>query len=491
MVDAPTESTARPTRREQLHALLVAFVCAIVYLGPSLLPGRSLVPYPPEYHEPRMSEALEAGMSVAEIGRGNLSMGDKYNQSLMWDRVIEQRFRAGEFPLWTRDIGGGAPFVPQMGQPYEPWNLLLFVWSSTEWYGPVVLLQLVLIGWFAYRFFRRVDCRHVSSLFGIVVVLLGLWMQGRIHQNVVISAALPLFFMLSCIHDMFGGKRILRAIGVFAIGAGLTWSAGFAPVSLQITYLCIAFGITLAIVRRRVRPLVFVGLGLALGAVVALAQMIPVLLAAAESAREQPTADHLARLGADFANLLSMLWPDLLFWPDPGAMSGGNSLMSLLWLDALLPQPGVPLPDLNYTEMVFSTGLVSTIGIAGLIGRGAAVRERAPFLILFALVVVLGLGLASGTSPFLELSAAIPGARAGDLRRFLFAVYVGMAILSTFGVDRIVRSGRSTSPRVIAAIAAIGSLVLLWFASGTEEQLTTRFAERLVDRYGAFAELTI
>lgn len=492
MVDDIPTSNPTPTGREQLHALLVALVCAVVYLGPSLLPGRCLVPYPPEYYEPMRSEALHDGMAAAELGRGNVSMGDKYNQSLMWDRVIQQRFRAGEFPLWTRDIGGGAVFPPQMGQPYQPWNLLLFAVPSTQWYGYTILLQLVLIGWFAYRFFRRVDCRHAPALFGIVVVLLGLWMQGRVHQNVVISAALPLFLMLSCVHDMFGGRRVSRAIGVFAIGAGLTWSGGFAPVSLQITYLCCGFAVLLAVARRHARPLVYVCIALALGGSISLAQMGPTLLAAAESAREQPAPELLALLGADVANLASAIWPDLLFWPDPNHLSGKPSLMALLWVDGLIPVPGLEhLPQPNYTEMAFSVGAIATVGMAGLwIRGGAAVRERGWFVGFFAVAALLGIGLASGATPFLELSAIVPGARSGDLRRFFFVAYVGLAVLATLGVDRVARSERAWPPVVVAAIIAIASAWLLPFGAGDEAALTDRYAVALADAYSVHQPLT-
>ena len=148
-----------PPWREQVHAILLAALCSALFLGSGLVPGKALVPYVPEKFEPTATAALNAGsITEAELRRGNPAMGDKYNQSLAWDRITRDRLRAGEIPLWTRDIAGGAPFVPQMAQVYQPINLLLFVLPSAQWYGWWYFVHLVLFGYFCYRFLRRLGC---------------------------------------------------------------------------------------------------------------------------------------------------------------------------------------------------------------------------------------------------------------------------------------------------------------------------------------------
>ncbi len=478
---------AVPTKREQIQALLIATICALVYLGPALIPGRALVPHPPEHFEPLRTEALANGATVETIERGNLTMADKYHQSLMWDRVIESRFRAGEFPLWTRDIGGGAPFVPQMGQPYQPWNALLFVLPSAEWYGPVVFLQLVLMGWFAYRFLRRVGCRHASAVFGMVCVVLGMWTQGRVHQNVVISAALPLFLMLSCVWDLFFAERKARSIGVLAIAAGVSWSGGFAPVSLQASYLTVALAVALAVTQREARPALLAGVGIGLGAVVSLATMGPVLLASAESARQVPTAEHLAASGLDFANVLTLAWPDLLFWPNPGFVSDRPSVAALSMLTRLDPQP-------NYTEMTYGAGLVALLAVAALFSRGGVrlegLRLRGALVGLFGAAGVLAFLLANAQSPMLELTAVIPGARAGDLRRFLFTVHVAVCVLAAFGCDRWLDGAKAWGSFTLGACLTAVSAGLLFVHIQSIEGLTQLYSKLLAEVYSAQAPVT-
>ncbi|HEB53061.1 MAG TPA: hypothetical protein ENI87_07400, partial [bacterium] len=122
---SPREPAIPTTRREHLAALLLALLCSVLFLGDALLPGRALVPHPPEVFDVYMAEARANGsFDPDDAFRGNVAMKDKYLQSLCWDRVLQDRLGKGEIPLWTRDIAGGAPFVPQMAQPFQPINLL-------------------------------------------------------------------------------------------------------------------------------------------------------------------------------------------------------------------------------------------------------------------------------------------------------------------------------------------------------------------------------
>ena len=182
-----------PTRAEQLHAILLATLCSVLFLGTALIPGRALVPYPLELHAVEGAEARARGADPDELYRGNMCMGDKYAQSLAWDRILQNRLRAGELPLWTKDIAGGASFVPQMAQVYQPWNLLLLLVPSEQIYAYWYLLHQILFGWLAYRFFRRIEVSHAAALLGVVLAVLGLWTQCRVHHNVVLTAALSLW----------------------------------------------------------------------------------------------------------------------------------------------------------------------------------------------------------------------------------------------------------------------------------------------------------
>ena len=59
----------------------------------ALIPGKALVPYPPELNAVEGAVARANGLSPDELYRGALCMGDKFSQSLAWDRIMQDRMR--------------------------------------------------------------------------------------------------------------------------------------------------------------------------------------------------------------------------------------------------------------------------------------------------------------------------------------------------------------------------------------------------------------
>lgn len=445
-----------PSSGQQIQAILLALLCSLLFLGTAVLPTNCLVPYPPEALEPLKSEALAAGsITPAELLVGNVDLGDKYNQSLAWDRILGDRLRQGEFPLWTRDIAGGVPFVPQMAQVYQPWNLLLLVVPSTGIYGIWYLLHMVLFGFFAYRFCRRLGTSHVPGLLGMVAVVLGLWTQAQVHHNVILTAALPAFAILSCVHHLVVHRdRNLLHVVLLALGTGLTWLSGFAPVSLQISYLAVAFALVLAARNpkgHRLRPLVLVAAAMGIALLLAAAQLLPVLLASAESSRTVASAQDLARTSLRIDHLLTLLWPDLLAWP-ADRFYGELTARHQPWA-ALALLPGIWDAGFNYKETAFAVGIAPLL--IGFLGcrRGPGV--------FFAIAAVIGLLLALAPWGILQLTGIVPFARAGDLKRFVFLFALCAPVLAALGAERFLRWGAPAWLQVTCITVAAASA--LWF----------------------------
>ncbi|MGC6487963.1 MAG: hypothetical protein ACON4Z_09985 [Planctomycetota bacterium] len=474
-----SQRAAAPSRREHGQALLLAIACAVLFLRESLLPGAALVPHPPELFDVVRAEAVEAGTyRPDEVARGNVGMTDKYLQSLCWDRVMQDRFQAGEFPRWTRDIGGGAPFVPQMAQPFQPINLLLFLLPSVEWYGWWYLVHLTLFGWFAYGFVRRLGCGHGGALLALVAATLGMWTQCKVHHNVILTAALSLWPMLSATHALVGcgvrGRARRRAVGWLALWSGLSWSTGFVVIALQSTYLTGAFCLLCLWQaprgdrRARLAP---VALGLLLGGAVSMANMLPILLASAESARQgQFDPERLAALAVEPSQLLSAVWPDLLSWPADRfypSPDGGFFTRTPLSQTVLLEDPfradGTPFQ--NWVETSYAVGIVP---LAAAVSALFARRHRR-YAWFFALFGALAFGMATATEPFFWLARLLPGVTVGDLRRLLFLVAMPLVVLSGLGADAWMR-GEQRAPARVALAAVVASscagLGWLWAHSG-------------------------
>ena len=462
---------------------MLAALCAVLFLREALLPSRALVPFPPEVLDVVGAEARAAGRldtpeQLAEVGRGNVSMGDKYNQSLCWDRVLESRLRDGELPLWTRDIGGGASFVPQMAQVWQPWNALLLVLPAEQWYGWFVFGHLVLGGWLCWWFLRRTGIGQEGALLGLACAVLGLWTQCKLHHNVILTAALSLWPMLACVHALAHGSRSARTVGALALWTGLSWLSGFAVVALQVTYLTIGYALWLCASRprgQRLAPLVRIGAAMALGGILSLAQMGPVLAAAADSARTAaPGLDAGAR-GLELDHLLTMCWPDLLSWASDRFHARADLAAPFAeptrppWSQlVLLSQPVDPAGSTihNWVESSFSCGIVALLCMLAALGD----RARRTAALALGAVAVLGFGIATGAQPFLAVARALPGIGAADLRRTLFVASCAMVVLAALGADRISREGGVRAARSLAAAVAVASAAALGWLLLQDEQ---------------------
>jgi hypothetical protein len=478
-------ATAPPTRRQHLSALGLAFLCAVLFLRDGLLPGRALVPHPVELFDVHMAEAIANGtFDPTTAYRGNLGMADKYMQSLCWDRVMQDRFAAAEWPRWTNDIGSGAPFVPQMAQPYEPINLLLFLLPSEQWYGWWYLVHLVLFGYFAWSFLRRIGCQHASALFGLVVAVLGTWTQCKLHHNVILTAALSVWPMLSAVHDLVAipaaGAPRGRTIGWLGLWTGLSWSSGFVVVSMQATWLAMLWSLFLTVRKprgERLRGLVPVGLGLALGGALAAANMVPILMAAEMAARSgvfdlQRLADH----GLEWDHALTLCWPDLFSWaadriyePRPGEPFKCYTQMPWSQL-VLFAQPLSPADGSAFQSWVETSFSIGAAGL-GCVCLALFDKGRRGLVGFFAAAALLAFGIATADRPFLWLAAIVPGLGAGDLRRLLFVVATCLVVLSGLGADALLCARPRWPMRaLLGAVAAVSLAAVFWLQQNAEPE---------------------
>lgn len=465
-----------------LQALLVAALASALFLGAALLPGRALVPFPPENIPPLGSELTERGLTRADLLIGNPTGGDKYNQSLAWDRLSHDRFARGEWPLWTRALGGGAPVVPQMGQIYMPWTWLLAWLHPTTLYGPWFFLHQCVLGLLVYLFLSRLGLSHGAALVGVVCAVAGLWTQARVHHNVILSAALPLFGALTCVHALFAGAG-WRVAGALALAVGIPWLGGFAPVALQSAYVVLAFAVACTLSappgQRRMAWL-RVGCAFALGGLIACPQMLPVLAANQDSARSLPSLPDMRQQTMDWAHLLTAVWPDLLCWSAPtffaDSLDNARPPYAALWL---LDQQGAN--RMNWPETAFAIGVP---GVALLLAALTDRQRRAPAW-FFAACAGLGLLLAMGRWPFLEVATLLPGTRSGDARRFLFLTAIGLPVLAALGADRWLRGESLRLSRWFALGLALLSAALFALHLAPAPTVERAYAELAVQRYAA------
>ncbi|GDY00887.1 hypothetical protein LBMAG49_02160 [Planctomycetota bacterium] len=477
-----TLQSAKPTHRESLLALVLAALCAILLLGKSLLPGNVLVPYPPEFYDVQSEAAAANGsLDLAEIARGNLSMGDKYGQSLAWDRVLQENLQKGHIPLWNREIGGGVPFVSQMAQPYQPWNLLLFALPSEQWYGFTIFGQLVLMGCFAYGFVRRIGCRHASGCFAVVLAILGLWTQSKLHHNVMLTAALSLFPMLSATHDIMRHRGFMRSAAWLALWAGLAWLSGFIIIALQACYITAGYALLLALgnVRgERLRPLLVVCIGFALGGLLSLAQMGPLLLAIPESARPTEFNVELHRLRClDWDFLLTFAWPDLFYWASNVFYLRADPLLPLVERPPLSQLVLLHDPNKAYGNWVECAFAMSLPALAATL-LALFDRQRRLVVGFFIALLVIGFGMATGSQPFFWVARHLPGLAATDLRRELYFAAMALVVLAAIGADALhAAHSKWTARGFLFVITGLSGIAYVWLYMQDEASFLQHLAQ--------------
>jgi hypothetical protein len=443
----PTRPSDIPGWRQQLQAVALAVACAVALLGRAWLPSNALVPFAPELLDVHAAEAHARGAADALAAvRGNLAMGDGYTQSLCWYRVLQTRWQAGESPLWTRDIGGGANFAAQMAQGFHPVALLPWLSSATHTAALAFGLHQVLFGWLAYRFLRRLGCQHASALFGLVAATLGLWLQAHLHHPGVLAAGVPVFAMLWAVLAIHEGGGA-RAIAGLALATGCAWLGGFPGVALQASYLAAAFAIVAPVrdpVGSRARRIVACAAGLLLGSLVATAQIAPVLDALACTSRPEFAPALLQAHGLEWDHLWTALWPDLLCWaqdhiyrqPTPEFMFEDPARMPWAQIALLSNRPSARgAVDVSWVETGFAIGLSGCL--FAVVGATALGRLRGAAF--FTATTALGFGLATADEPFLTLLRCLPGLGTGDTRRCLFTASIGLTALAGLGAEHWLR----------------------------------------------------
>ena len=482
--DRALVSVPAPTLRERLAALALALACAVAFLGEALLPGRALVPHPPELLDVAMAESIAAGRHDAtEMLRGNVGQGDKYWQSACWNRVLADGLAQGTIPGWTRAIGGGAPFLPQMAQPFQPVNALLLVLPPEQAYGWSWLLQQVLCGCLAWSFLRRLGCGQGGALFGLVAASLGTWTQCKLHHDVVLTAALGLWPMLTATWMLVAVRTPAprRWIAWLALWTGQSWSSGFPIVSAFGTWLVLAWAAWLAGTTdgTRWRGLGRIAVGLALGAALAAATLVPVLAAHAESARRAEHAPAVLRdttLEAD--HLLTLAWPDLFCRADDfvtaaPAAATPHAITRPLWSQLLLLAELPPGSQGGHglVETSFAPGLVA-LALATL---AFARRRRGHPAWFFGAATLVAFGFAAGVPPLTKLGELLPGLDAGNVRRSLVVAGMGLVVLAGLGADALAHACRRRVAQGLLAAVALTSLVaVVWTGQTPDDNSFTR-----------------
>lgn len=199
--DNPAERAERPAWRRALLLIL-----PLLLVGPSLMPGKRLLPIAPVCFEPLATEHPAASQTAWE--GANYWTADRLFPALSDEVAARSAFESGHLPLWTPLAGLGAPLAAGSiaGIWYPPrllW-LLLPPDVATGWHA---LLAVFLAGLGMQLFLERRGLSTTAALIGALAVQGSGFGVANLHLAMKFDAALWLPFSLWAIEGLFARRR--------------------------------------------------------------------------------------------------------------------------------------------------------------------------------------------------------------------------------------------------------------------------------------------
>ncbi len=348
-----------------------------------------------------------------------LFFGDLSLYFLPQQAFFREEFLNGRIPLWNPYVNSGQPFVgnPQTW-PLYPGSLLLLFFEAPQ---AIAFSAVFHVGWAGLgmlTFLRSRGCSTLATTLGAGVFAFGggLVSKGQFPNMLQAMAWLPWL--------LFAGERLLerpsgRRAGVFGLCLGLSLLAAHAQVTLMQFYLGLAWSIfrlrELPIVARR-RAIEHLMMGVGLGLLLAMAQLLPTL--------EHVLVSGRRTMSLAVANRFILPWSELVLLVLPNYY--GNPALEDGWW-------GVE----NFWEPCCYVGIL-TLGliVAALFGRVSAEGKREKRFWFASSVVCIWLALGAEAGLYRVAFVIVPGVRYfHDPVRWLYISAFSLAVLAARSLD--------------------------------------------------------
>ncbi len=493
---SPIEDPERdPCAWQQKKAILLALLLGMLCLGPSLLPGRALLPQDMRNFAP--FSTAEPGKDQGDRSSATVPHGgDALFQFLPFDDRVADSWSHGRVPLWSPDLFCGLPLLAQTtSRALYPTALLHTVFSPASLYAWVYLIHLALGGFFAYRLVRRLGGSEAGAQLSNICLVLSGYSLGHLHHPMIWMAGLWILPALEAVWVLFErqGRRPTYPVLALALCTTLSWLAGFSQASVLLCYLVTGTTVLLLIRDWKLTGSVpwtaplLAGGALAVGLLLAAPQILPAVEMAGQSSRIPASREQLVTASLPFAWLLEFVLPGQLNPPADLAIAGSPRPGFLaLWWTPTARYPDLVANTFNHTETGFAFGIwpfllaLSTLPGVFRAKLRQALRFQKAWLWAIAL---LGLGMALCLPGFLDLSLLLPGLGVGDAKRNLLLPALALPLLAGLGYRSIPRPWLNLS----AALALICVALSAWALLTPSEQFAEFFGRRLAARHGESA----
>ena len=399
-----------------------------------------------------------AGMPLLFSGR-LMVLGDIGQQFLPWEILVRRAFQDGRLPLWNSGALGGYPLLANLqSSPLYPIDLLLLPVEPLRFFNVSLLLHLLIAASGTYIAARRMGTSHAgASLAALAYSLSGFTMIhlpfGN-HLTVVGASWIPWVFwgaILSVRNPGLGAVSATAAAAALQVLAGhpqmLVYGVSFA--SLYVLLSCPwrhGWQATRMILTSWV-------CGLGLAAIMAAAQLLPVLEWAPYTARHE-SLDFMKATEFGFGphRLIALFLPDFF---------GSHISKSHPHWDHFV-----------YWSNAYVGGLTVLLALLPLCIRD--LRRRHVWVL--SVVTLLALACACGRdNPLYKLVLMLPGFKHFRApAKFLPIFMLGAALLGAIGLDAIGRvEMKRLWPRLLAGLIPVLAVlgVYGWLAAPADIRL--------------------
>ena len=418
-------SSAGATGRELAGVGLFLLTCLLVFFHHALAPGQALSPADLIFATPFFQAQAPPGFTHP----ANPLLVDQVYQFAPWRHFADAALRQGHLPLWNSDSLCGTPFLATLQSAvFFPINAITVLLPFSKTFLVSALLRLWVAGFFTYALVRRYGLGRASALISAISFMLCgfliVWL-GHPHTNVVIW--LPALILLAENLVAAAPGRRARWAALLALVVGVQFLGGHIESSVDVLTTVILYFALRWWKTRQVQP----GRGLAqtillagsigLGTLLAAVQLLPFLEWLPLSAPFYDRSPHGFRW-VDIACWRQVLTLPVLAFP--------NIYGNPTWAD---DRPtGLLFLFLkygNYNEQILYVGILTLI--LAMIG---VVRRREPWVQVWTLIGIIGLGRAFGL-PVFDWLNQLPGLSLENAGRLRLIFAFSLCILAGFGAQ--------------------------------------------------------
>jgi hypothetical protein len=373
-----------------------------------------------------------------------------------WRVFARQLLHAGTLPAWNPHILTGVPFYtnPQNGL-FTPFNLPLWLAPLQRGLAWSAALKLWAGGFGGYLLARELRLGFLPGLLAGVAYMFSalniLWLLPETLPGVAVM--LP--WMVWLVERAFRRGTLGTALAL-AVVTAIALSGGHPGTQVHVMAFTALYALLRAALlhdvprRGRLRPLAFVGGGLALGTLVMGALLIPEALSSRGTmgtiARSSESSTLPGLRHMPFGMARTILFPD--WWGRPSAFETASSPVKTM--------------NLNYGERTFYAGVVTVLLACVGLGWRVAWRRTLPFAVLG----LLGLAIAIHVPGLYQFVEALPVIGVVQNQRLHFVFEFGTAVLAAFGVQALLERPRGERLRLAVPLVALLAGAIAWVTSG-------------------------